>query len=213
MKNNNNCGRSMIEMIGVLTIIGALSAGGIAGYTRMLNQSRINKTIEQISVTSGQLSTIGANGGNYSGLNNAAAIKLKAVLSDMISGNDLKNPFGGNITIASSAMANNTNGSDDLAYYIKYDRLNHQACMALATHDWGAVKNSSFIAIIAGSGFNENTIHGALLGCTGSAYNLSSAVGCNGGSAVGVPMPASEAAYACSGCRSSGFCSIALKYY
>ena len=75
-------GRSMIEMLGVLAIVGALSTGGIVGYTKMLNQSKINTSIEQISVVSGQLSTIGANGGNYSGLNNKAAIKLKAVLQD-----------------------------------------------------------------------------------------------------------------------------------
>jgi len=206
---NNDYGRSMIEMLGVLAIVGALSTGGIVGYTKMLNQSKINTSIEQISVVSGQLSTIGANGGNYSGLNNRAAIKLKAVLQDMVSGSNLKNPFGGNITIASSSMSSN----DDLAYTIRYDGLNHQACMAMATHDWGSVKNSSFIAVIVGANVHNNTVNAATLGCSGSLYNLSEAVGCNGGSTLGVPMPATEAGQACSGCRSSGFCSIVLKYY
>ena len=31
MKNNQS-GRSMVEMLGVLAIIGVLSAGGLAGY-------------------------------------------------------------------------------------------------------------------------------------------------------------------------------------
>ncbi|MCQ2735010.1 MAG: hypothetical protein MJ212_03555, partial [Alphaproteobacteria bacterium] len=50
MKNfnikNNNIGRSMIEMLGVLAIIGVLSVGGIAGYTEAMRKYKVNKTIE-----------------------------------------------------------------------------------------------------------------------------------------------------------------------
>ena len=45
MKNiNNQAGRSMIEMLGVLAIIGVLSVGGIAGYSKAMMQYKINKT-------------------------------------------------------------------------------------------------------------------------------------------------------------------------
>lgn len=40
-------GRSMIEMLGVLAIIGVLSVGGIAGYSKAMEKFKINKTIEQ----------------------------------------------------------------------------------------------------------------------------------------------------------------------
>lgn len=40
------CGRSMIEMLGVLAIIGVLSAGGIAGYSEAMRKFKVNKTIE-----------------------------------------------------------------------------------------------------------------------------------------------------------------------
>ena len=41
MKNlNNESGRSMIEMLGVLAIIGVLSVGGIAGYSRAMMKYR-----------------------------------------------------------------------------------------------------------------------------------------------------------------------------
>ena len=43
----NQFGRSMIEMLGVLAIIGVLSVGGIAGYSKAMEQYKINKTIEQ----------------------------------------------------------------------------------------------------------------------------------------------------------------------
>ena len=36
-------GRSMIEMLGVLAIIGVLSVGGIAGYSKAMEKFKINK--------------------------------------------------------------------------------------------------------------------------------------------------------------------------
>lgn len=43
MKQEQN-GRSMIEMLGVLAIIGVLSVGGIAGYSKAMMKFKINKT-------------------------------------------------------------------------------------------------------------------------------------------------------------------------
>ena len=40
-------GRSMIEMLGVLAIIGVLSVGGIAGYSKAMEMWRVNKTVEE----------------------------------------------------------------------------------------------------------------------------------------------------------------------
>ena len=39
-------GRSMIEMLGVLAIIGVLSVGGIAGYSKAMYRYKMNKTID-----------------------------------------------------------------------------------------------------------------------------------------------------------------------
>ncbi len=39
----NESGRSMVEMLGVLAIIGVLSVGGIAGYTMAMNKYRANE--------------------------------------------------------------------------------------------------------------------------------------------------------------------------
>ena len=39
-------GRSMIEMLGVLAIIGVLSIGGLAGYTMAMNRHRANQTLD-----------------------------------------------------------------------------------------------------------------------------------------------------------------------
>ena len=42
-------GRSMVEMLGVLAIIGVLSVGAIAGYSKAMMKYRLNKQAEQLS--------------------------------------------------------------------------------------------------------------------------------------------------------------------
>ncbi len=42
----NESGRSMVEMLGVLAIIGVLSIGGIAGYTLSMNRYRANAVVD-----------------------------------------------------------------------------------------------------------------------------------------------------------------------
>ena len=44
-----NAGRSMVEMLGVLAIIGVLSVGAIAGYSKAMMKYKLNKQAEQIS--------------------------------------------------------------------------------------------------------------------------------------------------------------------
>ena len=39
-------GRSMIEMLGVLAIIGVLSVGGLSGYTMAMNRHRANQVLD-----------------------------------------------------------------------------------------------------------------------------------------------------------------------
>lgn len=46
----NEKGRSMIEMLGVLAIIGVLSVGGMAGYTKAMEQYRANKLTESLDI-------------------------------------------------------------------------------------------------------------------------------------------------------------------
>ena len=44
----NELGRSMVEMLGVLAIIGVLSVGAISGYSKAMTKYRINKQAEQL---------------------------------------------------------------------------------------------------------------------------------------------------------------------
>ncbi|MBR3502553.1 MAG: hypothetical protein IKO06_06570, partial [Alphaproteobacteria bacterium] len=57
----------MIEMLGVLAIIGVLSVGGIAGYSKAMMKYRINKTIEQITLIAGNVRAFWGPQKNYIG--------------------------------------------------------------------------------------------------------------------------------------------------
>ncbi|MCM1323689.1 MAG: hypothetical protein NC218_05970 [Acetobacter sp.] len=46
----NQAGRSMIEMLGVLAIVGILSVGGIASYSKAMSQYRANKLTEEYAI-------------------------------------------------------------------------------------------------------------------------------------------------------------------
>lgn len=48
MKQNYETGRSMIEMLGTLAIIGVLSLGGIMGYSYAMDKYRANETLNEI---------------------------------------------------------------------------------------------------------------------------------------------------------------------
>ncbi len=45
-----SAGRSMIEMLGVLAIIGVLSVGGIAGYSKAMEKFKLNKAVSEYSM-------------------------------------------------------------------------------------------------------------------------------------------------------------------
>ena len=62
MKNTNESGRSMVEMLGVLAIIGVLSIGGIAGYTLAMNRYRANEILNAAALVS--IAATSAKGGS-----------------------------------------------------------------------------------------------------------------------------------------------------
>ena len=50
LSDGKQIGRSMIEMIGVLAIVGVLSVGGIAGYSAAMDKLKLNKYAKDINI-------------------------------------------------------------------------------------------------------------------------------------------------------------------
>ena len=184
-------GRSMIEMLGVLAIVGVLSVGGIAGYSKAMTKFKINKTADQISQIVTNIRTLYAQQTTYDGLNTATAIQMGVTPDELGTGTTLTHSFAGSITISTS---NRLSTSSKDAFIVIINNLPMEACVTLATMDWGSNHSSGLIGIAvttAGGGFD-----GYLDSCT----SISSANSSSGVRACSKDGPLSVVA-ATSGCK------------
>ena len=150
MKNNQS-GRSMVEMLGVLAIIGVLSAGGLAGYSKAMFKHKLNSTMDQLTMLVTNIRTMYGTQENYNNLSIGQAYDLGIISNSSMpggqSGSVMVNPFKGNVVLApSDAKAGVTNSG----FTITYTGLPKEACIALATADWGTGAGSGFITTCAG---------------------------------------------------------------
>jgi len=150
MKKHNNInesGRSMIEMLGVLAIIGVLSVGGIAGYSKAMMKYRVNKTIEQISMIIANTQTFFQSqkkSERYADVYNKDIWKkAKLIPDEMWDGDSVKNIFGGDFEMET--------GSNVGDFVVEFRGLPTEACIELATLDWGVI-GSGIKGVNAGSG-------------------------------------------------------------
>ena len=138
----------MIEMLGVLAIIGVLSVGGIAGYSKAMQKYRTNKTIDQITQVINGVRTLYAHQRNYTGLNNTVLKKAKILPEsafDSSTSTEARNPFGGSLYV----FPNNNSGPN--AAQLEITDIPEDACIDLASQDWG--DSSGLIAL----GINRGT--------------------------------------------------------
>ena len=202
----NESGRSMIEMLGVLAIIGVLSVGGIAGYSKAMNKFKTNQVADNVSMLVANIKTLYAQQKTYTGLNNTSAVSMGVVPDELGTSATLTNAFNGNVFIASG---NSTTGeTGNRAFVIAFAGLSKEACITLATNDWGSGYSSGLIALHAQ---NTNATSAALtdvIGCSGSEGS-GSATACPGHN---MPMPVQAAANACN-CNAGNTCSVIWKYY
>lgn len=144
-------GRSMVEMLGVLAIIGVLSVGGIAGYSKAMTKFKINKSMDQISMLVANIRTLFSGQRNYSGLSNQNAISFGIIPGEMDGGGAvITNAFAGDVTIGTATVNKNA----DAAFTIKYEGLGQEACVTMATSDWGSGSSSGLVSMTVSASEN-----------------------------------------------------------
>ena len=135
---NEQSGRSMVEMLGVLAIIGVLSVGGISGYSKAMAKFKLTKAQDQISMLLMNIRTAFSGSSNYAGLNNTTAVQLNIVPGDML-------PAGlGASVAASGGVINAFSGAVVLGtadsgqhFTLQFGGLGKETCTSLASSDWG----------------------------------------------------------------------------
>jgi len=170
IKNKNESGRSMIEMLGVLAIIGVLSVGGIAGYSKAMQKYRINKSIEQITLIAGNVREFFAPQKNYDGLkcscsngsckgqstgDGCPVVKKAKILPDEMLSLDangkiiaITNPFGYDFSLFAFQKSKSSDPDFGFSYYIGD---NIEACIELVSQDWRNANIRHIIVVGNGS--------------------------------------------------------------
>ena len=172
----NESGRSMIEMLGVLAIIGVLSVGGIAGYSKAMTKFKTNQVADNVSMLVANIKTLYAQQKSYNGLNTENAITLGVVPDELKkSATQLTNAFNGSVVI--NASNSTKNETLPRAFYIIFNGLPKEACISLATNDWGSGYSSGLIAL-----------HAQATEYTKGDWNAY--IGCTSGAGDGIPAPA-----------------------
>lgn len=126
-KSVSELGRSMIEMLGVLAIIGVLSVGGIAGYSKAMEQFKISKSIDYLMQIVSNVRTTYANQKTYEGLGSSQALQL-----GIYPQNDYQLPLGGNTSVLLAAS------EDGAIFGLRICGLTERQCIALTTQNWGS---------------------------------------------------------------------------
>ena len=209
---NNENGRSMIEMLGVLAIIGVLSVGGIAGYSKAMMKYRINKTIEQITLIIANTQSFFTSQPDFTDLyfcscystsydkydeskDVAKLIKKAKLFPDDImefdsDGNLIKanNAFGGSLLLE----------GDSTGAYIHIQSVPMEACIELATYDWNNINGLIAVSVLGEAPQNIKTSN-VTKGCSGGTFaGVSSSVyACPNGTTIPVPIPLEKAIQAC----------------
>ena len=173
--NINQSGRSMVEMLGVLAIIGVLSVGAIAGYSTAMNKYKSGKTIQQISGIIANMKTIYYGqkyfnaknsdiswAGKHDFTQEAAQVGIFSDIQKKKKKNGaltIKNPFNGTYEVARTIAASEN------SFSLMVFSIPKEICIDLATADWGTLNTTGYIGIAIGkeiSGFNKTRFQACL---------------------------------------------------
>ena len=187
-------GRSMVEMLGVLAIIGVLSVGGIAGYSKAMAKFKLSKVMDQVSMTVANVRTLYSGQPNYSGLTTTTAIKMGAIGAEMLNGKkttsatEAYNAFNGQVFVEAA--------TDGRSFWVTFTGLGKEACVSLGSSDWGSGSGSGLIGV----------------GVEGSGAAAVTSLPTNSGTTADATLPLSLAT-AATGCSGSGDTNVVVWNY
>ncbi len=125
VRDKSQIGRSMIEMLGVLAIVGILSAGGIAGYSMAMQSHKTNAFIEKLQLIAQRTRELYK--GDYTG----------ADMQDLIDAGlitDASSPFGEEFGLRNDYQFG---GSSTFTIWTRHNNVPAEVCVKLLTHFWG----------------------------------------------------------------------------
>lgn len=144
-RSSKYTGRSMVEMIGVLAIVGFLTIGGIWGYIRASQVMRTNNVKDEISTLVANIRAMHITSADYKNLTVPVLIGAGFVPERMISEDktEIINSLRGSVLVGSAA----TNLSKTGSFILIYNGLDAVTCREIAVLSWGSDISSGFLGM------------------------------------------------------------------
>ncbi len=134
----NQAGRSMIEMLGVLAIVGVLSAAGLYGYQKAMAKHKKNTTIDQMVTIVNNMHTVFSNTQSdkkpYQGIDMAKLIILNVFPEEMVRGSKVYNLYQGEVNV--------TIEDDGESFSVDFENLPPDVAAEVGAIDWGTADTS-----------------------------------------------------------------------
>lgn len=200
-------GRSMIEMLGVLAIVGVLSVGGIAGYSKAMAKYKMNTLLSQVSELTMNIRSLYISQGDYEGMSERVVINAGVIPNGItVTGSSqLIHILNGNIKFFESSAEDGT----PKAFEMYVTGLTNLTCVSFATMDWGQDPASGFQAMFVGTGEITSQqlydVHGP------SDSDPDNGIYTNGKHVNALPLGVTEASRQCA--CSTNECVVGLKYF
>lgn len=135
MYKNNELGRTMIEILLVISLLGILSISLVGAINSVYSRYKLSRVGEQIREISKVIHDRYMSQGHYLNVDVEELIKESIAPKDMVLTKDtLRHAFGGGVNVTS---ARNT-------FSIRFLSLNYKACTDLALLNW-MVNDSSYL--------------------------------------------------------------------
>jgi len=184
MYKSDQFGRSMIEMLGVLSVVGVLSVGGLS----VVNSAQQRKNEGQLVADTAQIAMISKKlacqyDDAYSTYTNF--LNRSEAIPSNLTYNSSSNQIEGVMDSITKVTGN------DKYFAVSVEGINESACIKMATTDWGKRNSNGCLGVSIGA----NDLSTCMLSgnCASSAFAVTS------NDASKYPMSAATAATHCSG--------------
>lgn len=151
---------SLLETLGAILVGLIILAGAALGLNSAFSSSKLGETEQNLITLRMQIQHMFSGSNDFSGLDNDLALSAGLVPKPFVKGTDLRNPFGGTITLAPV--------SGTSAFSISLTQIPQDECSKLAkfqTDAWLAVD-------VNGSNVTGGDVSDIVTACSGSSNTI-----------------------------------------
>ncbi|HGY7455779.1 TPA: type 4 pilus major pilin [Escherichia coli] len=126
-------GLSLIESAMVLALAATVTAGVMFYYQSASDSNKTQSAISEVMSATSAINGLYIGQSSYDGLNSSVLKNSSAIPDNYKKGNNIMNPFGGELIVTAATASNNK----AFGYSLQLNKLPRSACISLATLNLG----------------------------------------------------------------------------